>query len=73
MPHTGTFIVAFMVVGVAILAAYDIWALTAHGYEATMSAVILNVSQRHPILPFLVGLALGILAGHLFAPQYIQP
>jgi hypothetical protein len=69
MTFTALFLVAFIVVGVTILTVYDIWALTTHGYEATMSYVILDASLNYPIIPFVVGLIIGILAGHLFAPQ----
>ncbi len=35
----------------------------------TISAITLDTSRKHPILPLLVGLVLGILFGHLFWPQ----
>jgi hypothetical protein len=69
MSLTAIFLVAFIVVGVTLLTVYDVWAALSHGYEATMSYVILHASLRYPIIPFLAGLVIGILAGHLFAPQ----
>jgi hypothetical protein len=56
-------------VTVAVVAAYDIWAYRSHGYHATISYLLLSASQKRPIVAALIGLALGILLGHLFWPQ----
>jgi hypothetical protein len=53
-----------MLAAAIALGAYDVWALWQHGRAATLSVVLLEVSQRYPILPF----GLGLLAGHVFWP-----
>lgn len=39
------------------------------GKGATISEVTLGFAQRHPIVPF----AVGVLCGHLFWPQVRKP
>jgi hypothetical protein len=52
-----------------ILAAYDIYLHTTGGYRATISYRALQAARSEPIIPLVVGLALGILLGHLYWPQ----
>jgi hypothetical protein len=49
----------------AILIAYDVVIIALRGYQATVSAFLLNFSKRFPIVPF----AGGVLIGHLFWPN----
>ncbi len=44
---------------------WDLYAGLYYGPTATVSAFLLSVARRHPILPYLI----GILTGHLFWPQ----
>ncbi len=46
----------------AVIAIYDVYALTNGGAESTISSVIISLSHDFLIIPFLF----GVLAGHLF-------
>lgn len=48
-----------------VVGLYDLIAVLWFGQPATVSAVVLQIAKRHPILP----LAVGVLIGHLFWPQ----
>ena len=52
-----------------ILVVYDLHLYATGGYQATISYRALQAARREPIIPLLVGLALGILLGHLYWPQ----
>lgn len=66
MLETGRIVtIWFMALALVASLIYDLWAGTAYGSQATISAIVLDVSRQYPILPF----AAGVLAGHLFAPQ----
>lgn len=47
------------------LLGYDLWTIVKHGYETTVSAVVLDMSQNYPVIPLLIGIA----AGHLWWPN----
>jgi len=53
---------------------YDVWAVLSG--RTTISAWTLRVSREYPILPFAVGLVLGLivgaLAGHLWLVQTLK-
>ncbi len=49
----------------AIIIVYDVWTLSARGYNTTISWNLYAMAMRFPIVPF----ALGIVAGHLFWPN----
>lgn len=54
-----------LLVGAVIIgAAYDIWAVS-HNYHWTISANLLAISARFPVVPF-VG---GFLIGHVLWPN----
>lgn len=53
--------VIFIVVIIATIAVYDLWALST-GYEHTLSWTITTASHATLAIPFLF----GFLAGHLF-------
>lgn len=56
----------WVLLGVTIvLAIFDIWIINNEYWQSTISAVVLERSIRHPIIPFVI----GIIAGHLFWPQ----
>lgn len=58
--------IAFVVVLVVVVTAFDVWTLAFRGYETTISWVIYKASQGWPIIPY----ALGVLTGHLFFPNH---
>ncbi len=53
----------------ALVAAYDVWTYRRRGYETTISYMLLTAARSRPIVAALIGLAVGILFGHLFWPQ----
>jgi hypothetical protein len=56
-------ITASLIVAVVVLGAiYDIIAAVVGGQESTISVIVWNVSLKHPVIPF----AVGVLCGHLF-------
>ena len=46
------------------LLAYDLYAVYAHGFDATVSVVVFTLAKAAPIIPFLA----GVVVGHLFWP-----
>jgi hypothetical protein len=69
-PRTWTLI--FMALMLLIIATVDAhWALDKY-IGNTISEMALGWSRKHPIGAVCFGLALGILLGHLFAPQYVR-
>jgi hypothetical protein len=54
---------------VSSVAALDVWLYGRGGYHATISYMFLTAAERWPVVSFVVGLALGLLGGHLFWPQ----
>lgn len=57
---------AFMVIGVLLIAVYDMIALFTWGVDATISRVVgVNASFDAPTIPF----GVGVVMGHLFWPQ----
>ena len=53
-----------LAIAATVLAAYDIWAAS-HAYEWTLSSNLLELAQKWPVIPFV----LGFLAGHVFFPN----
>lgn len=54
---------------IALLVGWDVLVVLdegAEGHGGTISAVTLAFAQRHPVLPFV----LGVVCGHLLWPQY---
>ncbi len=60
--------IAFILAMVAVITAYDVWAVT-HDYGWTISSTLLMAAHDWPIIPFVF----GVLAGHLFFPNPIKP
>lgn len=54
-----------LVVVVVFLLIYDGLAVLLIGFDATISVVVLEWSQRYPVIPFLC----GVVAGHFWWPQ----
>lgn len=50
---------------VALLIFYDVWTLIVRGYNTTISWNLYRFTQRFPI----VGVAIGVVVGHLFWPN----
>jgi len=50
---------------VFIVFLFDLFSVAARDELATVSAVVLEVSRKHPMVPLLF----GVLMGHLFWPQ----
>lgn len=65
---TGLF-VAFLVV-LAIV--WDITAYLLGGNEATISRICLETANKNRGFAFLLGVAIGLLAGHLLLPQRVK-
>ncbi len=57
--------IIFILVALVAIIAFDVWTLTTHGFESTISASIYAMSRDNPIYAF----ALGIVCGHLFWPN----
>jgi hypothetical protein len=57
---TGYFVLALVVATLA----YDLAAVRAAGYEASVSRFVVNLTKDWPIVPFLA----GVVAGHLWFP-----
>jgi uncharacterized membrane protein len=66
MKGTPTYIMIGLIV--LIIACYDLFAILAWGSDYTFSTVILDLAQREPVVPLLVGVVLG----HLFWPMRIK-
>jgi hypothetical protein len=58
-----------LLAGAVFLILWDVRLARKSGYEGTISYQVLTFSERHPIAPFLFGMLLGILCGHLFWSQ----
>lgn len=57
---------ALLVIGILLIAAYDVFALFVWGVEATISRVVgVEGSFDAPTIPF----GVGCVCGHLFWPQ----
>lgn len=55
-----------------LIAFYDIVAYRRGGNEATISKVCLDVSLQYRLFALVFVFALGLLCGHLFAPQQVS-
>lgn len=55
----------FSLAVVAVIVAFDLWTISAHGYDTTISAVGYQFARNYPIIPF----ALGVVVGHLYWPN----
>jgi hypothetical protein len=51
-----------LALGAFLLACYDIVVAVSLGPSATLSAVLYKLSQRYPVIPFVIGFVLG----HIF-------
>lgn len=52
------------------LIVFDVIALHREGPEATISHQLLQAAREHPVVPLVIGWAIGLLCGHLFWPQH---
>lgn len=59
---------AFIVGALLLIFGFDFWQLTTGGYPATISFQSYKIATEYPI----VTLCIGIIAGHLWWPQYRQ-
>jgi hypothetical protein len=66
MNKAGPFFLIFIISATVIFAGYDAYLLTNYGTEATVSHWIIVNSYKYPVLPFVFGLIVGFLMGHLF-------
>lgn len=71
MTEKTTIILTLTVLGIAaaILIGYDFVVAYDKTPGNTISEIVLDFSLKHPIVPFVLGAIMGILAGHLFWPQ----
>ena len=51
-----------IIITIIVLSVYDVFVISKHGVETSISRVILKWAQKYPIIAF----ALGVLFGHLF-------
>lgn len=61
MPTTNTVVVVSMMVLVVIVTVWDLWFAGGPLQVNTISAELLAVARRHPVVPFLSGMVLGHL------------
>ncbi len=54
--------IAFIVVVLAVIIVYDIFAIVAGGYDATISSTLYASAKDYPVVSF----ALGFVMGHIF-------
>jgi hypothetical protein len=62
---TAIFFVVTLVAFALIITAYDIWAISKGGTEASISHLLYEWSYKYPILNHLSGMIEGMLIGHL--------
>jgi hypothetical protein len=55
-------VLAFVVGGLLL---FDLYALSAWGWDETISVAVLQLSKKYPVVAFLA----GVVCGHLFWPQ----
>jgi hypothetical protein len=55
-----------ILIACVVLIAYDVYLEYTGGIRATISYHVYHCSLANPIVPFLAGFIIGILAGHLF-------
>lgn len=55
-----------VVVSIVVVVVFDVAIWYWLGAENTISAVALKDAKRFPIIPLLVGLAIGIVIGHIY-------
>jgi hypothetical protein len=72
MSRTGWFILITTTVVISIVAVYDVWTIENYGVESSISWLIAVSSYQRPLIPALIGFAVGILFGH-FWWQLITP
>jgi hypothetical protein len=53
-----------------VLAAYDVYLNAQGGLANTISHRALQAARQYPVIPLVLGLAVGLLLGHLFWPQH---
>ena len=47
---------------IVAIAVYDVWVIVMHGSQESISHYLIDWSYKHPVLPFVMGFAMG----HLF-------
>lgn len=62
MKDVAVYTKGFIVLMIALIAVYDVWAYSSGGTEGTISWVIYTWSHEHPAFTF----AMGFVMGHLF-------
>lgn len=69
-PNTTLLIFLGILITVCLaVGAWDVWLLRRDGVPGTISALTLAAARDYPAIPLVVGLAIGLLLGHLFLPQ----
>ena len=63
-----TAIATWVIIGLFVVAiiVFDVYALVKGGEAMTISAYLISLSYEQPIVPFILGFAVGMLGGHLF-------
>ena len=69
---TKTLTLLFIAFVLVLIAVYDTLMATNSFRGDTISEITLAWSRAHPIASVCFGMALGIVLGHLFWPQYLQ-
>lgn len=64
---------AFMIVGATVfLVLYDLVTYAVAGNDATISRVMLTMTEQNPAFAIFVSMNFGVLIGHLFLPQRVS-
>jgi len=59
-------------IAVLIIIGIDIWLVETKGFNGTFSYWMLVNSVQYPIIPFAIGLFVGLLGGHFFWDQLLN-
>ena len=65
---TRKYTITILIIIALILIGWDIWVYIEPTDGDTISEITLAFAQKHPVLPF----AIGVLCGHLLWPQKIK-
>lgn len=58
-----------IVTAAVVIVAYDVWLYLQGGAAATISWQLYLACKEDPIIPWLIGLIMGLIIGHLFWVQ----
>lgn len=56
----------FLIFTFCSIAGFDYWLIAKYGKYESISAVLIRSSYDYPMIPFLFGMIIGFVCGHLF-------